>query len=219
MTRDFSRAGWLLLFSLLGTGCLGPVQEEPDAALALTSQSSKLEGDNGLGSNGLGSNGLGSNGLGSNGLSLSALNSAPFVDWFNQDPDLADMVMQYIVECAVPKSDKLWLDEPRDERQVQVEWQFWPDARLGGRRSGHRVRAAAHHRLPGGPHQQVRQEGVHLPSGTEVHQFAGGRGDGGAQRLPQREACFFGNLFQGEGIFAGNDSSLPSTRAASGPAG
>src|SRR5512146_1891132 len=128
LPSDWQRCSRVLtgvLLSLLAGGCMDPMLDEPDASQGLASEASELHGDNGLGTNGLGTNGLGTNGLGTNGLSLGTLNSAPFLDWFNQDPALADMVMEYVVACAVPKWSKLSWTNP--VTNVTYKW----DGNLG----------------------------------------------------------------------------------------
>jgi hypothetical protein len=217
MTCDFSRAGWLLLpgllLSLLGTGCLGPVEEEPDAALALTSQSSELKGDNGLGTNGLGTNGLGTNGLGTNGLSLGALNSASFLGWFNQDPALADMVMEYLVACAMPQGSKLTWTHPGTSTTYKWDGNFgltpgWAGGAPATESEQQLITAClAAHTNKYGKKVSISLQGLksnNSPVPVETGELSA---------YPQREACFFGNLFRNEGIFAGNDSSLLSTQS------
>ena len=52
--------------------------------------------------NGMTLNGLSLNGLSLNGLSLNGLATETFSNWFGQWPVFNDMVMRYVVLCAVP---------------------------------------------------------------------------------------------------------------------
>jgi hypothetical protein len=75
--------------------------------LSLESESQELDSGNGLSANGLSYNGLSANGLSynglsANGLSYNGLSSGVFAQWFSQNPARADMVMTYVVRCAVP---------------------------------------------------------------------------------------------------------------------
>ncbi len=74
---------------------------------ALDSASQELDSNNGLSANGLSYNGLSANGLSynglsANGLSYKGLSTLAFTQWFTRNPALADMVMTYVVRCAVP---------------------------------------------------------------------------------------------------------------------
>lgn len=93
---------WLavLCAGAIASGC-GPA-EPLDTPQPVDSQSQELNSFNGLSANGLSANGLSLNGLSLNGLSLNGLSSAAFIQWFNQDPASADMLMTYVVRCAVP---------------------------------------------------------------------------------------------------------------------
>jgi hypothetical protein len=165
-------------------------------------------GTNGLGTNGLGTNGLGTNGLGTNGLSLSAMNSTDFVTWFNQDPALTNTVMRYIVTCAVAEgSSRVWTNP---QTGVQHTWPgslgltpAWASGSPATETEQQLITAclAAHTNKYGlqvpFSLQGLDATGTPIPVGLlEFVTFA------------SKEACFFGNLFTGEGIFAGNDAFL-----------
>src|SRR5262245_49867819 len=103
-----SRLGLVLSLGVLlaaPVGC-GPV-DEADTDTTLTPSDQNLESDNGLmanglSANGLSANGLSANGLSANGLSANGLSAASFNTWFQQAPAQGDMVMRYLVRCAVP---------------------------------------------------------------------------------------------------------------------
>ncbi len=202
-----------VLLALLAGGCADPSLEDPSAPLNLESQAPELDDANGLGTNGLGTNGLGTNGLGTNGLSLSALNSASFVDWFNQDPTLADKVMKYVVACAVPRDSSLTWTNP-----VTNTPHTW-NGNLG----------LTPNWAGGAPATETEQQLITACLAAHTNKYGvrvqisvlGRRADGSPisvesgefSSFTKKEACFFGNLFQNEGIFAGNDSSLARTQS------
>jgi hypothetical protein len=163
-------------------------------------------GTNGLGTNGLGTNGLGTNGLGTNGLSLSGLNSADFTSWFNQDPALAAIVMKYIVACAVETgASRTWTNPVTNTEYI------W-NGNLG----------LTPDWANGAPATEVEQQVITACLAAHTNKFGlavpisiQGMSATGAPipvtpqeflTFTEKEACFFGNLFQGEGIFAGNDA-------------
>ncbi|WP_224242502.1 hypothetical protein [Hyalangium gracile] len=94
--------GWLatLCLGVSASGC-GPA-EPPAEAPSLESATLELTSINGLSANGLSANGLATNGLSANGLATNGLASSVFVQWFQQDPALANMLMTYVVRCGVP---------------------------------------------------------------------------------------------------------------------
>jgi hypothetical protein len=212
-----------VLLMLLVEGCTGAAREELDAAGALGREASELDsenglgtnglGTNGLGTNGLGTNGLGTNGLGTNGLSLSALNSSTFADWFNQNPTLANTVMQYIVTCAVPAgASRTWTNPVTN---ISYTW----NGRLG----------LTPDWAGGAPATEVEQQvitaclaahtnkyGIRVPISVQGLDATGSPIPVGILEFvtfSQREACFFGNLFQAEGIYAANDALWADTQS------
>jgi hypothetical protein len=202
-----------VLLALLGGGCVDPSLGEPDDSLEVRSDTSALEEDNGLGTNGLGTNGLGTNGLGTNGLSLSALNSAPFVDWFNEDPALANMVMNYVVECAVPSWSRLTWTNPVTNTTYKWKGNLgltpgWAGGAPATELEQQIITAClAAHTNKYGVKVNISIQGLKANNSP----IPVGWGELGA--YAQREACFFGNLFRDEGIFAGSDSSLASSQS------
>ncbi len=191
-----------LLFALAlltsAPGC-GP-REDVGESLDLDTQGQGLESTNGLAMNGLAMNGLAMNGLAMNGLSTSA-----FTSWFQQDPELANMVMRYVVRCAVQAGERRTYTNPHTNATYAWEGSLglapdwasgWP-ANTAEQRIITACLAAHANRL-----------GRQLPISVL------GRGATGAPipftsselgTYSAREACFFGNLFTGEGIFIGLD--------------
>ncbi|MFL5354023.1 hypothetical protein [Archangium sp.] len=165
---------------------------------------------NGLAFNGLAFNGLAFNGLAFNGLAFNGLSTQAFSDWFQVDPQRADMVMRYTVACAVPSGQV----RTYTRNGTTYTWNGWfglaPDWANGspastaeqqlisaclaahGNKYGQRVLISVQGR-------SARGEPIPTPS-WELDFF------------PEREACFFGNFFTGEGLFVGNDRGMLSER-------
>jgi len=107
-----------VLFCAVTSGC-EPQEPSPELAglQALEAQEQELGSENGLSANGLSANGLSANGISANGLSanglsanglsangltLNGLANPSFASWFANDPAASDMLMRYLVRCAVP---------------------------------------------------------------------------------------------------------------------
>jgi hypothetical protein len=199
---------WLALLAVGPLAC-GPIEstDEPSPA---SSASQELESDNGLMANGLSANGLSANGLSANGLSANGLSanglSAPsFSTWFGQNPAQGDMVMRYIVRCAVPASQvRTYTDA---QRQITYSWQ----GGLGlapGWSSGQSATVAEQQVVSACLAAHVNKFGVPV-SISVLGQNALGQwlpvtGEE-AQQYTRREACYFGNLFTGQGVFFGSE--------------
>ena len=213
------------------TGCAGALPEEPGDATELESESSALRGrggqgnggqgnddqdgdregsnglgTNGLGTNGLGTNGLGTNGLGTNGLSVSNLNSSAFVTWFNQHPDLSDMVMRYVVTCAAGAGTQLTWTNP--VTNTAYTW----NGSLGltpGWAGGAPATEIEQQVITACLAAHTNKFGLQVPISLQGLDATGVPipvADSEFTTYRQREACFFGNLFTGEGIFSANGS-------------
>jgi hypothetical protein len=100
-----SRLCLLLLWLGGATGC-GPTQAPafPEESELITGTEA-VASSNGLSVNGLSVNGLSLNGLSLNGLSPHSLLSPLFSAWFEANPGQRDMVMRYMVLCAVPEGE------------------------------------------------------------------------------------------------------------------
>ncbi len=195
---------WLSLFA----GC-GPV-EEPDTGPSseVISTEQDLNSQNGLSFNGLSFNGLSFNGLSFNGLSFNGLSSVQFAGWFQSNPALANMVMKYVVRCAVPAGQTRTY---RDSRTgISYSW----EGRLG------LAPDWAEGRAPTVAEQQVVSAclGAHTTNTgiqmaiSVLGQNARGQNiaynSGELSEYSQKEACFFGNLFNGEGLYVASDQGL-----------
>ena len=185
-----SRLVAILSFAILASGPLacGPI--EPDAEPSFISRRQELETDNGLMANGLSANGLSANG---------------FTSWFSQDPAQHDMVMRYIVRCAVPASQSRTYQD--SQTQVSYTWQGglglapgWSSGQPASLVEQQLVSAClAAHLNKFGVSVSISVLGMDatgqpIPVSDEEH-----------KRYSRREGCFFGNLFNGEGLFFGVD--------------
>ncbi|HYH95528.1 hypothetical protein [Hyalangium sp.] len=197
------------LLGFVAGGCGEPSQEEPEPPLELGSTSSLLQSDEDFSLEGMGTNGLGTHGLSTSGLSISAMSSAAFVDWFNQDPPLANSVMKYVVACAAAKSDRRAWTNPTTG--ITYKWKGSLGLTPGW--------------ASGTPATEVEQQVITACLAAHTNKY--GRKvlfsvqglDGRGSPIPtsdlerivfsESEACFFGNLFRDEGIFAGSASVLP----------
>jgi hypothetical protein len=199
----------LLAVSLVsGLGC-GPMEEAPEHE-ELGSQQQAYTATNGLAMNGLAMNGLAMNGLAMNGLAMNGLamkglSSAPFAQWFHRDPALADMVMTYLVRCALPASQSRTYTSPRTGQVytwrgslgLAPGWASGAPANVTEQRVISACLAAHANRF--GLHVPISilgrsATGVAIPfTSTELKTY------------PVTEACFFGNLFSREGVFVGVD--------------
>jgi hypothetical protein len=178
-----------------------PQEEGPD----FMRQDRSMEGLNSLSVNGLSVNGLSVNGLSVNGLSVNGLTTSDFVNWFDADPEAHDEVMRYLVRCAV------------SEGQVRT----YTSPTTGLTRSWQGGLGLAPAWASGVPPTVAEQQVVSACLAAHVNTYGqsvpisilGLKGDGAplsfswTERLEYgvREACFFGNLFNGEGVYAGND--------------
>ncbi len=202
MTLTASRLGLAVLLSV-GLGCgVATVSEEP----ALGQSTQALEDPNGLATNGLATNGLATNGLATNGLATNGLaTNGAFASWLNEDPEVRAELMKYVIACAAPAGEVRTYTNPATG--VTYTWYgqlgLTPQWALGH------------------PATEVEEQLVSAclaahanPYGLHVNFSLLGRNAEGAeigytqQELASynvREACFFGNLFRNQGLYAGDD--------------
>jgi hypothetical protein len=201
----------VLLAALAGCGSVEEADADASLAPSLETRADQgLESDNGLMANGLSANGLSANGLSANGLALNGLSAnglthESFTAWFTQAPSHADRVMRYIVRCAVPAGQIRTYTDP------QTQQTFTWEGGLG----------LAPDWAGGQPASVVEQQVITACLAAHTNKFGLsvsisilGRG-ANDQAIPfteaelheysRKEACFFGNLFNGEGIYFGTD--------------
>jgi hypothetical protein len=160
---------------------------------------------NGLSANGLSANGLSANGLSANGLSANGLSSASFSSWFTQNPDTSDMVMRYLVRCAVPAGESRSFTDPQTGQQYS-----WA-GNLGlapGWASGAAANVNEQKLISACMLAHVNQSGLNIPISVLGRDALGNVIPYTRQELMTysiHEACFFGNLFTQQGLFFGTD--------------
>ncbi|RKH15299.1 hypothetical protein D7V97_00385 [Corallococcus sp. CA053C] len=204
----------LLTGALLAlAGCGGAALEDAPDAAAWAAVDQAQSADNGLSTNGLSTNGLSTNGLSTNGLSTNGLSTNGFNDWFNSNAATAPTLMAYIVKCAVPAG------QTRTFVQAATGASFTWQGNLG----------LAPNWASGLPATEVEQQAVSACLAAHANKFGLhislsvlGRTAAGAplpystQELAtfsEREACFFGNLFTTDGLFAARDRDFSSTES------
>lgn len=214
----------LMLLSFIETLCFGcgTSQTMPTDAIA-----GALTSDNGLSVNGLSANGLSANGLSANGLSVNglsvnglstqgitaqALNSLQFQSWFlGQEAGTAytNMVMRYLVKCALPASASLsvtiadttyvWLGE----LDLAPEWA-----------KGNPIPTLEQQLITACLAAHVNKYGLNLGFSVLGYKSNGTAIPIGQTELTDyavKEGCFFGNLFSGEGVFVGGEQAFSAT--------
>ncbi|OJH37336.1 hypothetical protein [Cystobacter ferrugineus] len=194
-------AGILLVFVI---GC-GPGEEISETETAEQAQQELLL-TNGLSLNGLSLNGLSLNGLSLNGLSLNGLSTTSFHNWFQVNAALRAQVMKYLVECAVPAGSTRTYTAP--STGTTYTWTgvlglapSWSSGQAASTAELQVVSAClAAHANKYGLHVTVSLRG--LDGANNV--IATTSQETTSHTL--REACFFGNLFEGSlAVFGGND--------------
>jgi hypothetical protein len=206
----------LLLTGSLACGAMEP-SDDPES---LSLQSQELESANGLAANGLSANGLSANGLSANGLSANGLSAnglsqLSFTSWFQQEPAQRDMLMRYLVRCAVPAG------QVRTYTDAQTQHTYTWQGNLGlapGWSSGQPATLAEQQLVSACLAAHVNKFGVSvsisvlgLDTQGQLIPFSVDE----IQRYSRKEACFFGNLFTGEGVHVGNDRGTLSARQSS----
>jgi hypothetical protein len=165
----------------------------------------RLASDNGMSQNGMSQNGMSQNGMSQNGMSQNGFGTTAFKNWFNSNPALSDMVMQYVAKCAAPLGTVYTWKNP--STGVTHAW-FGLLGLATGFATGSAPTTAEQQVITACLAVHVNMYGVHVPIAVE------GRTATGVQIpvLPYelttfswREACFFGNIFKNEGVFLGFD--------------
>jgi hypothetical protein len=190
------------LISILAQGCApagDPVLESESRGQAAEA----LEADNGLTINGLAFNGLAFNGLAFNGLAFNGLSSASFTAWFAQHPLESNVFMKYLVRCAVPAGQtRAFLQGSSSYRWegglgLAPSWSNGAPATLEEQQTVSACLAALTNKY--GRPVLVSLVGSNA-QGEAISTTASE-----LTTYSLREGCFFGNLFNGEGLFVGND--------------
>ena len=175
---------------LVGSVACGPMEDASAPVEVLSTQEQEM---------------LGTNGLTLNGLTLNGLTSADFSTWFAQDAALNSKVMEYVARCAVPEGESRGYQDP--STGTSYTW----EGVLGlapGWASGQPITEAEQQLVSACIAAHVNKYGLHVPLsvlGNTAQQQPIPYSAEELQSFPRREGCFFGNLFTGEGLFAGAD--------------
>jgi len=205
--ESMKTAALALLLALSACGPLTPAERAEEQGLrADNGLSPNGLSQNGLSQNGLSQNGLSQNGLSQNGLSQNGL-SSNFSTWFNQDPARSDVVMQYIVRCAVPSGQvRTWTNLATG---VVYTW-YGTFGLAPGWAGGAAATSAEQQLITACLAAHVNKYGVHVSISVQGKTSTGVAiplESGELTTYSVKEACFFGNLFNNEGVFAGVDHS------------
>jgi hypothetical protein len=198
--KTTSMMGVLVL--ALAAGC-GPVEAGGPPPQDVGGIIQDLEDDNGLTANGLTANGLAFNGLAFNGLAFNGLASSTFSSWFQDSPLLSGLFMKYLVRCAVPagQSRTYWDGSSfytwYGSLGLAPTWSGGAPATLAEQQAVTACLAALTNKY--GRTVTLSVLGAN-PQGQVIPYTSSELAD-----FPLREACFFGNVFNGEGLFVGND--------------
>lgn len=193
---------------VLAVGCAPEFQDEGAQAL-LGQQEASIGTGNSMTPNGLSANGLSLNGLSLNGLSANGLSTATFASWFNSNPtEVSDMVMRYLVRCAVPSSqNRTWINATTGQSYT------WP-GELGltpGWASGRPSTEVEEQIITACLAAHVNKYGVSMMVsllGRDANGAPVPTAPGELQTYKQQEASFYGNLFRNEGVYVCKDPHL-----------
>jgi hypothetical protein len=210
-----TKAAALLLLALVACGPLTPAERAAEQGLrASNGLSPNGLSQNGLSQNGLSQNGLSQNGLSQNGLSQNGIGTA-FTTWFNQNTAQSDVVMSYLVRCAVPSGQTRTWTNP-----VTSVIYTWSGAfgLAPGWAGGAAATVTEQQLLTACLAAHVNKYGVHISISVQGRSSTSVAIPLEANELTTysvKEGCFFGNLFNGEGVFVGQDHSAWSTKYSS----
>jgi hypothetical protein len=166
---------------------------------------------NGMTTNGMTTNGLTTNGLALAGLSVATLSTSQFATWFASDPYYASMLMTYVVKCALPAG----ISFPYVSNGVT----YWFTGELGLAPvwvSGAAIPVAEQQLVSACLGAHVNKFGVHVAVSVRGYQTSGLLIPVAAteqNQYPLDEGCFFGNLFDGTGVFTAYSGNSPLAQA------
>ncbi len=212
------RCSLIAAIAALGlAGCTANFDQAADAdSDEIAAASMALTSDNGLSTNGLSTNGLSTNGLSTNGLSTNGLSTNGFAAWFTGQPagiPYSDAVMKYLVKCALPSG------QTRSATINDVTY-TWPG--LFGLAptwaSGQTIPVNEQQLVSACLAAHVNKYGLNVSFsvlGYDKNSVAIPMTCDELNDFSTKEGCFFGNLFNGDGVFVGNDSTWSSSKSSS----
>ncbi len=200
---------WLSTLLVLGSVACGPVEppapQDAREAEETHAEAQGLSTTNGIITNGIITNGIITNGIITHGLSSANLGAPGFEAWFAEDPVRAAELMHYLVQCAVPAG------QTRTYTRASTGTAYTWTGNMG----------LAPDWAGGQPATEVEQQLVSACLAAHVNKYGVhvqvsvlGRSAVGAllsltlaelQTFSEREGCFFGNLFTGQGLYSGVD--------------
>jgi hypothetical protein len=191
----------------MGCGALAPPPAEGGDLGAVIEHAFPMCADMELkaSSNGICQNGLAIAGLTETGLALEAMDTPEFAAWFDEDAASNDVLLRYLVKCAAPASELVTWTSPNTTIAYG-----WPGG-LGvapGWASGNPMTPAEQQLLSACLGAHVNKFGVAVPLAVEGRTSTGeviALDPGELETFSVREACFFGDLFAGEGVLVGID--------------
>jgi hypothetical protein len=210
-TRNARRCLASAALLALGAGCGGATSQAEGERVGVAASSLSAPNGlspNGISRNGISRNGISRNGISRNGLSLSSFKTTEFQTWFNEDPATSNEVMTYIVKCAAPAGKSFTWKNPATG--TGYTWSgllglapVWASGKPTTELDEQAVTAClAAHVNKFGMHVEMSVLGkgaTGVPIPVEPNELA---------TFSTTEACFFGNLFADEGVFAGIDHPL-----------
>jgi len=201
--------GWLAICA----GCSAPEGVSREEAMPAQTEEA-LDSDNGLTPNGISTNGISTNGISTNGLALNGLTpdglqTASFLEWFlTNPPEYADMVMRYLVRCALPSGQGRTWTHPLTSTTYTWEGNLGltPDWA-----SGLPITEVEQQLITACLAAHVNKYGLHVTisvRGTDAKGRNIPMAPGERTEFRAQEACFFGNLFTDDGVYSASDRRL-----------
>ena len=211
MRSSVQRRGASAVAAAIGvilSACGTPPQVGPTADALLTKNGLSANGmsangmsANGMSANGMSANGMSANGLSANGLSANGLATADFAAWFMYDPPMGNMIMRYLVKCALPAGETLTYELGGEEYRWFGVLGLAPGWAAGAMTPPEQQLMTAclgAHSNKFGLHIALSVRGP-LADGQTLIPLDPGEDTA----LPVPEGCFFGNLFDGSGVYSG----------------
>jgi len=206
-TTKLGKARRCVLGLTLGllVGC-GPAVEVPAADGPTGLARSELKSANGISVNGISVNGISVNGISVNGLTTEALTAESFSTWFEAHPTANGTLMHYLVLCGLGDGATLSYTSTTTGQHYTWEGQLGLTPRWAS----------------GAPPPETEQQLMTACLAAHANKYGLpvaisilGPGAKKQEAIPytraeletysREEACFFGNLFNGEGLFVGSD--------------
>ena len=197
----------LAAWTLGSAGCAQPDDEEDlgVAQGALESENGLSPNGlstNGLSTNGLSTNGLSTNGLSTNGLSTNGLSTNGFKAWFDANtPVYSAMVMKYLVRCALPEGQSRTFVSSAGVSYT------WPGlfGLAPAWSAGSAIPVDEQQLVSACLAAHVNKYGLHIDISVRGYMANGDSIPVTSEEREEfdlREACFFGNVFNGQGVYA-----------------